>query len=64
MGNQVKSVHKTAIVQHAILHVVGIGTVVIATKRQGHAPIQLLRASRVHLWKTRPQVTHDKSNSR
>lgn len=45
MGNQVESVHETAIVQHALLHAVGIDTFVIAAKRQGHATTQLLHTS-------------------
>lgn len=46
MGNQVERVHEAAIVQHALLHAVGIGTVVDATKRQGHAnTAQLLHTS-------------------
>lgn len=44
MGNQIESVHKTAIVQHTLLHAVGLDTV-IAAKRQGHATTQVLHAS-------------------
>lgn len=39
MGNQVESIHETAIVQHALPHAVGTGAV-IATKWQGHATTQ------------------------
>lgn len=45
MGDQVESVHEAAIVQHALLHAVGIDTLVVAAKRQGHATTQLLHAS-------------------
>lgn len=44
MGNQIESVHKTAIVQHTLLHAVGTGTV-IAAKWQGHATVQVLHTS-------------------
>ena len=37
MGNQVEGVHEASIVQHTILHTVGIEILVVATKRQGHA---------------------------
>lgn len=45
MGNQVESVHEAAIVQHAHLHAVGIDTLVVAAKRQGHATTRLLHTS-------------------
>lgn len=45
MGDQVESVHEAAIVQHAAVHAVGISTVVVAAKRQGHATARPLHAS-------------------
>ncbi len=45
MGNQIKSVYKAAIVEHAVSHTVGIDMAVIATKRHGHATTQLLHTS-------------------
>lgn len=45
MGHQVKSVHEAAIVEHSVCHAVGIDTVIIATKRQGHATGRLLQTS-------------------
>lgn len=35
--NQVEGVHETAVVQHALLHAVGVDTLVVAAEREGHA---------------------------
>lgn len=52
VGNQVESVHEAAIVQHALVHAVGIDIVVVAAKRQGHATTGAApHKPRVSLWK-------------
>lgn len=48
MRNQVKSVHKAAVVQHAVLH--AVGTVLVAAERQGHVIARLLHALLGSIW--------------
>lgn len=50
MRNQVESVHEAAIVQHAVLHAVGIGAVLVAAKRRGHATTQLPHVRLGSIW--------------
>lgn len=53
MGNQDKSVHEAAIVQHAICHTVSIGAVLAAAKGQGHATVQRSRRTWCHSGKAK-----------
>lgn len=41
MRNQVESIHKAAIIQHAIIYTVGVCNVLVSAKCQGHSTEQL-----------------------
>lgn len=55
VGDQVEGVHEAAIVEHALLHAVGVDASVVdasvvAAKRQGHAPDRPLHPSLGSTW--------------